>query len=46
MQALLNMGLNGKIAAFAVDPVVLSGLLLIVVLLISPVKGAATERAR
>lgn len=46
MQSLLNTALNNEIAAFAADPALLSGLLLIiVVLLISPLTGAATERA-
>lgn len=47
MQSLLNTALNKEIAAFAVDLAFLSGLLLIVVvLLISPLTGAAMERAR
>lgn len=46
MQSLMNMMTN-KIAALAVDPVILSVLLvLVVVLLISPFRGAAMEPAR
>jgi len=46
MQDLINT-MTSKIAAAAVDPVILSALLvLVVVLLISPVRGAAMEPAR
>ena len=45
MQSLMNMMAN-KIAAFAADPVILSVLLVLVVLLISPFRGAAMEPAR
>ena len=41
----MNMMTN-KIEALAVDPVILSALLVLVVLLISPARGAALEPAR
>ncbi len=46
MQSALNLDANNVAAAIADAPLVLPGLLIVVVLLLSSIKGAATERAR
>ncbi len=48
MRAMADIGLKGEGAALVVDPVLMSIslLLLVVVLLICPIRGAAMEPAR